>query len=372
VRKISDFNQRPLGQALLATILFCFIFVALFAGLYKAGTAYVIKEKSRTAANMTALTAGAVYANGLELVRYSNDILMVLVTLDAIKVGLAVAPFTVAPPPIDFAGAIATAKAVDAQNLRTPFQKIQDRVFGVETPPGAYPLLIEGQAVATAGENGLSSLPPIYAYNYETAKTAEEVVAPNMALRFRRASDLLPDIGREAYSLKHNGLVYHFSEEQVEPANNPRHPHQMRVKKTLISPYAGWWVKKEEGSGSGPPGASVLNKIGGNNFLNHIREFLDGFKMDVVDRDDPPCHTFSLLGDTNGTLAGLKRNFYQAAEVRVETDGLAGWDTLKPFDIYLQKVDIGAFPILKEGLKTFASIPIVNQILKNSDVLNGL
>src|SRR6185369_12497233 len=95
------FCRKPLGQVLLATLFFCFIFSALFIGLYKAGTAYLLKERSRVATDMTALTAGAVYANGLQQVRYANAVLMILVGIDAAKVGAAMAPFLELPPPLD-------------------------------------------------------------------------------------------------------------------------------------------------------------------------------------------------------------------------------------------------------------------------------
>jgi hypothetical protein len=362
--KLLSFSQKPLGQVLLATLLFCFIFLALFVGLYKSGTAYIIKEHARRSTNLTAFTGGAVYANGLKLVRVSNGALIILVGADLLKAGLAAAAAVEGGPP----AMLAAAYEADKVNARTAFQKFQNIFFGVNNP-GIYPLLIEAQALATASENQLSFL-PAYAYNYETA-SAEDVVIPNLALRFRTASELLPEPQKDIYSLMHNGVQHYFSSDEVEPANNPRNPKQMRVKRDSDSDYAGWWVKKEEnGVESGQNGN--LSKLGSPDVIKALKSFLENFKFDVTDRDDPPCHTFSLLSRMGGPPEVENRGFYQMGEVRLDSNGLAIWDLFNPIDIYAEKVDIMSFPVVRDVVDKLGNEPVVNQILTSSDILNGL
>ncbi len=369
---LKNFSQKPCGQVLLATLLFCFIFIALFAGLYKAGTAYIMKEQSRRAVNLTALSAGAIYANGLELVRESNAIILVWAGFDAIVVGDAIAAALMAPPPLDIGTVMFAAEEADP-HTRDPWQDAFASVFGVDTPAGAgaFPSLIEGQSLATANENGLSFM-PVFLYNYETG-TATDVIVPNMALRFRYADEFLPEDQKATYSLMHNGQRSYFSADQVESANNPKNPNQMRVKESLGPPYAGWWVRKEtDGSNDDTQGHNPLSVFGPISKLKFIKDYLHQFKLDITDRDDPPCHTFTLLGNINGKFGNKNKSFYQASEVRIETNGLAPWDLLNPFQIYLTLVNIGEFPVLREAFETFNNIPVLKQILQTSDALNGI
>ncbi len=364
------FCRKPLGQVLLATLFFCFIFAALFVGLYKAGTAYLLKERSRVATNMTALTAGAVYANGLQQVRYANTVLMVLVGIDAAKVAAAMAPFVELPPPLD-AGAIPAAQTADLKNFRTPFQDLLKVIFGIDQPfPGAYPMLIEGQTIGTSSENQLS-MAPFYLYNYETADTANGAVLPNMALRFRKGSELMPTQPKDSYSLLHDGERHYFSSDQVEPARNPRFPHQMRVKKTFSRLFGGMWVRHEKNA-AGAGLAQLFGVSFSESFFKTVKEFMDQFKLDVIDRDDPPCHTFALLSVLKGHLGNQEKDFYQTAEVRVDVDGLAGWDALKPIDVSLEKVDLSVFPVLSNGLNHLSNSSGSKPVLKNSEILGGL
>jgi hypothetical protein len=357
--------QKPMGQVLLATLLFCFIFLALFVGLYKAGTAYILKEKSRRATNLTALTGGAVYANGLQLVRSSNKLLMVLIGIDLWKDGMAAATAFEGGPP----AMLEAAYQADKVNSRTAFQNFQKYFFGIDSI-GVYPGLIAAQAASTADENQLSSS-PLYAYNYETSPTVLQTATPNMALRFRTASEFIPDSNESLYSLTHDGIKHYFSSDEVEPAENPRHPHQMRVKKGGFpeSPYAGWWVKKES-EGDDTPGKNPLSKID-QKYLAPLKEFLKKFKMDVTDRDYPPCHTFTLLGTLEGKIGSDEKTFYQVGEARIDSNGLAAWD-LYPFDIYLENVDLTTFSILRDTLQTLNNIPELGQIIRSSDLVNGL
>lgn len=365
MRNLRSFSQKPLGQSLLATLLFCFIFLALFVGLFKAGSAYVVKERARRATNLTALTGGSVYANGLELVRESNWVLSFAVAFDIGKAGLAAAAAFEGGP----AAMLEAAYLADKGNSRTVVQKFQNIFLGVDIP-GIYPFLIEAQALASATDNHLSFI-PAYAYNYETA-TSMDVIVPNLALRFRTASEFLPNLEKAMYSLEHNGVRYYFSSDKVEPAHNPRNPNQMRVKKDSGSEFAGWWVKKEKNGVDSGNGSSVLSKYVPTSILRALKKFLDDFKFDVTDRDDPPCHTFTLISKMPGEIVSGDKNFYQASEVRVETDGLAAWDIGKPYDIYLQKVDLASLPGVRDVLNKLGSVPVIGQIMKSSDIINGL
>lgn len=364
MQKFRILSQKPLGQVLLATLLFCFVFLALFVGLYKTGIAYIGKEHARRSTNLTALTGGAVYANGLQLVRESNGILAFLVGIDLLRDGTAAALAVEGGPP----AMVEAALTADKVNLRTSFQGFQNVSLGVDTP-GIYPLLIEGQAVATASENQLNSL-PAYAYNYETA-TVADVGIPNMALRFRTAAELLPETKEKQYSLAHNGVRHYFSSEEVESAHNPRYPKQMRVKKDSGSEFAGWWVRKEK-NGTDEGDTGELSTLGPQDFINSLRDFLKQFKFDVTDRDDPPCHTFALFSAMNAKLGESDKNFYQAGEVRVDSFGLAAWDIAFPINVYMEKVDLGSFPVIRDALQKLNNLPVIDQLLKTSDILNGL
>ncbi len=373
LKHLRDFNHKPLGQILLATLLFCFVFLALFTGLYKAGTVYIVKERTRRAVNLTALTGGAVYANGLQLVREANAAIMAFAYYDAAMVARAISEALLAPPPLDIAAVALAAEKADP-DTRKPAQDIATKIFGVGTPKGVglYPALIEGQAVVTAGENSLSKLPPFYVYNYETADDAD-VAVPNMALRFRYADEFLPNGNQAPYSLAHNGVRHYFEADQVEPAKNPRHPEQMRVKKSFDSEFAGWWVRREKGAeeGKGVNGLSSHNPFSGISNIGLLKNYLRQFKLDITDRDDPPCHTFSLLGNMKMKPEGEDKAIYEVGEVRVESDGIAAWSK-NPFEIYLTRVNIDAFPVLRDSLRKLRGIPFIGDILKSSDILNGI
>src|ERR1700679_1091414 len=82
--------KNPEGQVLLATLFFCFIFAVLFAGLYKSGLVYSLKERSNRSSELTALSAGAVYANGMQLVRLTNLILVAYAMIDLTVIAAAV------------------------------------------------------------------------------------------------------------------------------------------------------------------------------------------------------------------------------------------------------------------------------------------
>ncbi|HJT23060.1 MAG TPA: hypothetical protein VJ873_00675 [bacterium] len=324
--------------------------------------------------NLTALTGGAVYANGLQLVREANGVIMGFAGYDAMVVGEAITDALMAPPPLDIATVALAAEEADP-DTRKPAQDMCASIFGVGTPKGAglYPALIEGQALATAGENSLSALPPFYAYNYETA-TDIEVAVPNMALRFRYADEFLPDNNQAPYSLVHDGVRHYFYSDQVEPAKNPLHPKQMRVKKSLDSEFAGWWVRREKGAEEGKEGngLSSHNPFSAISKISLLKDYLHQFKLDITDRDDPACHTFSLLGNMKIKSGRGDKAIYEIGEARVESDGIAAWDAGKPFQVYLTRVSIDAFPVLRNAINKLQGIPFVNNILQSSDILNGI
>jgi len=280
------------------------------------------------------------------------------------------APFLELPPPLD-AGAIPAAEAADIQNFRTPFQNALKVIFGIDQAfPGAYPMLIEGQTIGTSGENQLSRA-PIYLYNHETADTASGAVLPNMALRFRKASELMPTQAQDAYSLLHDGERYYFSSDQVEPAHNPRFPHQMRVKKRYSRRFGGMWVRHEKNVG----GRELTKLLGfslSESFFKTVKEFMDRFALDVTDRDDPPCHTFALLGVLKGHVGTQEKDFYQSSEVRVSAGGLAGWNSLEPIDVSLEKMDLSSISALSGELNRLSNIPLSKPVLRNSDILGGI
>src|ERR1700690_1443456 len=88
--RLKKWTEKPSGQVLIATLFFCFVFFALFIGLYKSGMIYSAKERATRATDLTALSAGAVYANGLQLVRVTNAILLVFASLDIVVIAAAV------------------------------------------------------------------------------------------------------------------------------------------------------------------------------------------------------------------------------------------------------------------------------------------
>jgi hypothetical protein len=328
------------GQVLLATLLFCFIVCVLFAGLYKAGRIYGHKEFSRRGSDLTSLSAGAVYSNGLEMVRYTNVALMAAFSIDATKMALAAMPLIETPPL-----AIEAALKADKVNFRSKVQTIQSYAFGVDLPPsvpvGAYPLLIELEGHRIAGENGLRNDPlwPLFFYNTETARGLHRALRPDMNLRFRTAADLLPEAPQDLYSLLDNGQRHYFTQDQVEPAHNPRHPDQMRVRQDL-PPYGGMWVRRETaGTGSG----TDLSKVFGHHemvlwIFSHLRSLLSKVKLDLTHRTDPANHTLTLLLRSPGVKGRQDRELTDISSATLEGGGLAAWDIGQgPFRVHLQK-----------------------------------
>jgi hypothetical protein len=366
-----SFKDKPAGQVLLATLLFYLVFIALFAGLYKAGTAYNLKEKSKVGADLTSLSGGAVYSNGLQMVRYSNVILMVAFAFDIAKMVIAAAPLIETPPL-----AIAAAIEADKVNTRSVIQKIQSYAFGVELPTGiplgAYPALIELEGHFIAGDNGLTNniVLPLFLYNIETTKNLSKTVIPDMSLRFRYAGELISEGSLGLYSLSQNGVRHYFSESQVEPACNPRYPRQMRVRRDLPSPYSGMWVRKENNqTASSDEMTHLLKRYAGAGWiLGHLRGLLNRIKLDVTHRTSPHNHTITTVSQLSSRVHDRQRNFTDISSVILEGGGLAAWDIQEPrFRVQLQKVeltDLPAFRGLAAGMsKGFASFSRYFQVL---------
>ncbi len=358
MKKFNSLVEKPAGQVLLATLLFSFIFCALFIGLYKAGTLYILKEKSRRSSDLTCLSAGAVYSNGLEMIRYTNIALMSAFIFDAGKMAAAAAPLIETPP-----AAIKAALEVDKVNSRSAIQKIQTYAFGValpgNVPLGAYPALIELEGHSIAGENGLKNNleSPFFFYNVETTCSLRQALKPHMSLRLRNAGELIPTAPKAVYSLLHAGQRYYFTEDQVEPARNPRHPNEKRVRKGL-EPYGGMWVRKDNnGSNSSEKGSGELVHLLGNHqsivwLFSHLRALLAQIKLDVTHNTEPPDHTLVVVSQFQGSTGNPPKDFTQISSVVLEGGGLAAWDVNEPwFRTYLQKKEITDLP----GLKTISS-----------------
>jgi hypothetical protein len=358
MKKFYSLVEKPAGQVLLATLLFSFIFCALFIGLYKAGTLYILKERSRRSSDLTCLSAGAVYSNGLEMIRYTNIALMSAFIFDAGKMAAAAAPLMETPP-----AAIKAALEVDKMNTRSAIQKMQTYAFGVELPGnvplGAYPALIELEGHSIADDNGLKNNLelPLFFYNVETTPSLRRAIKPDMSLRFRNAGELIPTAPMAVYSLLHEGQRYYFTEDQVEPAHNPRHPNEKRVRKDL-EPYGGMWVRKDStGSNSSENGSGELVHLLGKHqsvawLFSRLRGLLAQIKLDVTHNTEPPDHTLVLVSQSHGSAGSPPKNFTQISSVLLEGGGLAAWDADKPrFRTYLQKKELTDLP----GLKSISS-----------------
>jgi len=349
MRSIDRFSNAPCGQVLLATLLFCFIFSAVFLGLFQAGMAYSQKERTRRACDLTLLSAGSVYANGLQWVRYSNVLLMLSVAGDLAMMGMAIAPF-IPGFPLTVPEAMVAAKQADP-HTRRKVQLVQSHLFGIPLPDprrkdrvprplGIYPTWMEWEGHRAAGRNGFQQSPMNvqFFYNLPSPWNSLECRIPDMALRFRRADELLPKEPSPLYSLHSDGKRHYFSQDQVEPAQNPRDPDQMRVRSDLPSPFAGRWVRKENRlDPKGPDPLTRSTGIGPSTW-DLLRPLLKDIVLDVTHREEPSYHALSLAGRSAGTVGRHGSGFLETAGVVLEGGGLAAWDLdLPPFKVHLQR-----------------------------------
>ena len=375
MKHFRDSLQKPHGQVLLATLLFCFIFVSLFIGLYKVGLVYNFKERARRSADLTLLSGGAVYANGLRLVQYSNVVLMLSYAVDIGVIATEIVGF-IATFPESIPLAIEAGKKADP-NIRKYVHQIQSFIFGVELPSedesgnpdtdnsgnsppltlsgfsiSVYGILIALQGHATAEDNHLENnlLTPAFFFNIETCENSlKKMVVPNMSLRFRKVSELLPAEEDNQYSLLHDGVRRYYNSSQVEPAENPRHPKQMRVKRGFDQ-FGGRWVRREKSNDSDSP-SDESNHIGGGiaagAWKKLLHGLLDHMVLDITHETDPPIHTLVMWSRLTGKNGIEPTTFNELNEVTLEGGGLAAWDILDPpFKVYLKKAEIDDFPIL--------------------------
>jgi hypothetical protein len=358
---LKNWTRNPAGQVLLATLMFCFIFITLFVGLYKSGMLYSAKERAIRSGNLTALSAGAVYANGMQLVRLTNAILL----------GFAIADLIVITAALDLTGGISLAlpPGFKDPNFRGKIQTIQNILFGINSSPGVYPLLIFGETISVAGQNGLKntwpttnplswSMPippsPILVFNIATiGPTLAQAIIPNMALKFRTGNFFLNAVPQEkkTYKLKNKktGKIYHYNQDQVEIANNSQNQGQMRVKKGSGLDNEGKYVAEEVSAG--------LSKL---NSLIKLANILAALKLDVTDRDMPAIHNVFVYADYPTSVIDPQNNnavIQTLSQVSVTGTGLAAWNLGDP----LYQATLAATDPL-ELLKQISIESIVSQL----------
>lgn len=356
--RLKKWSEKPSGQVLAATLFFCFVFFALFLGLYKSGMVYGAKERAVRATDLTALSAGAVYANGLQLVRLTNAILLVFASLDLVIIASS--------------RAITEGVAQVDPHFRRSVQNIQDILFGLTYPTGAYPLLIFSEGLSLATDNGLENnwpaparlswqvpIPPspLFLFNFETSGLPGSIL-PNMALKFRTADVFLADINqprkpKTRYHLKQKGTgkIHTFTEDEVEIAPHSKNPGQMRVKAgDFKGKYVG--LAKDVETEAEKDAAGLLRKENPANLksLSGLSNLLSGINLDVTDRDDPPNHTFLVYSHYPAPVQSRgtgSTDLQTLGEICLEGDGLAAWDLEAP-SYRAQLIPVG--PDLMAGL----------------------
>jgi hypothetical protein len=293
---------------------------------------------------------GAVYANGLQLVRHSNVLLMFSVAADLGMMGMAISPF-IPGFPATVPAAIQAAKNADPK-FRRKVQTLQSELFGIPLPGtsratdsrsprtfGIYPAWMEWEGHQAARMNGFEATPlnVQFFYNLPSAKQALNCRVPSMGLRFRRADELLPASPSPLYSLFHDGQRHYFSEADIEPAQNPRDPGQKRVRLNGPSRFAGMWVRREKGTGNDPNPLSQGTGIGPTSW-GLLRGLLKDIVLDVTHKDDPPFHNLALMGRMSRVIRGKDLNYLETSGVALSGSGLAAWDIQAPlFTAHLQK-----------------------------------
>lgn len=359
--------RRSKGQVLLATLLFCFIFTILFVGLYKSGMVYSLKERADRSCELTVLSAGAVYANGLQLVRLTNLFLAAFALIDLTVIAIAVSAASVAS-----LGALAAVAIKADPHLRKIIQNLQKILFGIDIPvPGLYPLLIFTEGLSAAQRNQATDnwtfqtllslkfpLPPspFFLFNPETAKPFWGSLVPNMALRFRTADQFIADLDdskqKVYYQYRDKNGTYHYVEEKdTELAPHSQNPNQRRVKQGVPGSSKFLDLKPVlQQSIAGEAQSEIGNEIGKTGFsethvdFGPLASLLKGVLMDVTDRDDPPNHTLVVYaklpaavqntGSSSATIQAL-------GEASVQGPGLAAWDIDKPsYQTRLVNLDI--------------------------------
>ena len=350
---------KPQGQVLLATLLFCFIFSVLFAGLYKAGLLYNDKTRASRGADLTVLSGGAVYCNGLQLVRYANIVLVAAIVVDVAKMASAAISAGLFS---GGAGALPAARAADILNFRSRVQNIFKPIFGIDGMPGLYPIFIYYETRDAAKHYGLATsftksgvgsavpLPPVLLFSLKTQ--GQKSIIPTMNLKFRTVGDLLDDLtdvaDKEPLYVTYDGSMT-FTASQVQPCTRA-HPNEMCVK-TGTPQYGGKFCHTIEGVDAGSlTNSSVMQPILGSIkwALKVLQPILGNLKLDITHQTKPPDHTL-LLYDF---LQSQDGKFHQTAEAKIEGPGLAAWD-------------IGAGPFrAKLVSEEFDQIPVIGSLIQ--------
>jgi hypothetical protein len=332
--RIKHWTKNPSGQVLLATLLFCFIFMALFIGLYKSGMLYNAKEQAIRSSNLTALSAGAVYANGLQIVRLTNVALLLAAAVDILAIAAA----------LEITGGFSLIIPSQFKDLNTRklVQDVQSILFGINQPIGIYPLLISDETISIASQNGLKStfpslnplswsLPippsPILIFNVTTLGPGlAQAIVPNMALKFRTAnffSDTVPKPKKiYKYKSRKDGAIHYLNSDQVELAPNSQNKGQMRVKKGVGLEGEGYFVAEEVNAG--------LSKL---NAVINIANFLAALQLDVTDRDIPAVHNIFVYASYPTSIKDPQNNnaeIQTLSQVNVLGTGLAAWNVNDP------------------------------------------
>jgi len=378
--RIKHWTKNPSGQVLLATLLFCFIFMALFIGLYKSGMLYNAKEKAIRSSNLTALSAGAVYANGLQIVRLTNVALLLAAAVDILAIAAA----------LEITGGfslIIPSKFKDL-NTRKLVQDVQSILFGINQPIGIYPLLISDETISIASQNGLKStfpslnplswsLPippsPILIFNVTTLGPGlAQAIVPNMALKFRTAnffSDTVPKPKKiYKYKSRKDGAIHYLNSDQVDLAPNSQNKGQMRVKKGVGLEGEGYFVAEEVNAG--------LSKL---NAVINIANFLAALQLDVTDRDIPAVHNIFVYASYPTSIKDPQNNnaeIQTLSQVNVLGTGLAAWNvndppyqaTLAPTDPVELVKQLSIQTLLSQAISSI-KIPSISNIF--GTVVNG-
>ena len=378
--RIKHWTKNPSGQVLLATLLFCFIFMALFIGLYKSGMLYNAKEKAIRSSNLTALSAGAVYANGLQIVRLTNVALLLAAAVDILAIAAA----------LEITGGfslIIPSKFKDL-NTRKLVQDVQSILFGINQPIGIYPLLISDETISIASQNGLKStfpslnplswsLPippsPILIFNVTTLGPGlAQAIVPNMALKFRTAnffSDTVPKPKKiYKYKSRKDGAIHYLNSDQVDLAPNSQNKGQMRVKKGVGLEGEGYFVAEEVNAG--------LSKL---NAVINIANFLAALQLDVTDRDIPAVHNIFVYASYPTSIKDPQNNYAEIqtlSQVNVLGTGLAAWNvndppyqaTLAPTDPVELVKQLSIQTLLSQAISSI-KIPSISNIF--GTVVNG-
>ena len=335
--KLQRWSTTPRGQVLVATLFFCFIFAALFVGVYKSGLLYNAKARAVRATDLTSLSAGAVYANGMQLVRLSNVFLMGFLALD---IGIMLASLSIT-------GGLGN-WLLPKMPLTKAVQTAQKILFGVGLPTGAYPFLIFSEANGVSKDNQLTNnwpsltswtipIPPspIFLFNFEG--NLPESFIPNMALKFRTLDVLLFKLpknektSRYYYKEEKTGKIHYYNADEVEDARNPRFPNQKRV---WVGDRPKWVALEKDGEKAAQEAEKAMEAEGKKAEKGALQKLKDAvpyfglFKqipIDVTDRDDPPNHTvlvYSSFSSPPSALAGASNSLQSVSETSVEGSGL--------------------------------------------------